>query len=142
MQSPSPALAHFFEAFERSSDSGDVPAIIPQFADTFMAAGPQGALCVRAADFAVALPRRKQFFDSLGCQSTTLVSLEENRLNDRYTMAKTQWRMSFAQNGVFKEALASSIFILEASGEDFKIVFYLANQDHMSMLRAHGILPD
>jgi hypothetical protein len=140
MQPSNDAIETFFREFEQRSDRGDIPALLPQFAETFMAAGPQGAQCIRAADFAVALPRRKQFFDSLGCRSTSLVSLDHNRLDARYVVAKTRWRMTFLQEGTTREALADSTYIVDTSGESFKIVFYLAHQDHMTMLREHGIL--
>jgi hypothetical protein len=140
MQQSNDAIETFFREFEQRSDRGDIPALLPQFADTFMAAGPQGAQCIRATDFALALPKRKQFFDSLGCRSTSLVSLEQNRLDTRYVVAKTRWRMTFLQEGATREALADSTYIVDTSGESFKIVFYLAHQDHMTMLREHGIL--
>jgi len=141
MQPSSDAIERFFRAFERSSDSGDVPALIPQFADTFMAAGPQGTQCIRSADFALALPRRKQFFDSLGCRSTELLSLQESRLDARFVLAKTQWRMTFAgKQGEWKEVVADSLYIVDTSVEEFKIVFYLAHKDHITLLREAGIL--
>ena len=143
MTQPSEAIERFFRAFERSSDRGDIPALLPQFADTFMVAGGQGAQCVRSSDFALVLPKRKQFFDSLRCQSTTLVLLEENRLNERFVLANTRWRMTFAcADGAMKDALADSLFIVDTAVEGFKIVFYLPRQDHMTMLREQGILQD
>ena len=143
MHQSSDAIETFFREFEQRSNSGDIPALLPKFADTFMAAGPLGAQCIRAADLAVALPKRKQFFDSLGCRSTSLVSLDHNRLDERYVVAKTRWRMTFVQgDGEVKEVLADSAYIVDTSGESFKIVFYLAHQDHMTMLREHGILPN
>ena len=143
MQTSNDAIETFFREFEQRSDSGDIAALLPQFADTFMAAGPQGAKCVRAADFAVALPKRKQFFDSLGCRATSLVSLEQNPLDARYVVAKARWRMTFVQgDGETREALADSTYIVDTSGNSFKILFYLAHQDHMTMLREQGILAD
>ena len=104
MQPSNDAIETFFREFEQRSDRGDIPALLPQFADTFMAAGPQGAQCIRSADFALALPKRKQFFDSLGCRSTALVSLDYNRLDVRYVLAKTRWRMTFAhEDGELKK---------------------------------------
>lgn len=136
-------LASFFRAFERAGNTGDVPASVSQFADTFMVAGPQDVQCVRASDFALALPQRKQFFDSLGCRSTALAALEEIRIDDRYVMAKTRWRMTFVQGeGAPKEVLADSAFLVDVSGEAFKIVLYLAGKDYQTMLRDHGILRD
>jgi hypothetical protein len=137
------AIEMFFREFEQRSHSGDIPALLPLFADAFMAAGPQGAKCVRAADFAKALPKRKEFFDSLGCRATSLVSLEQNRLDARYVVAKTRWRMTFVQrDGETRDALADSTYIVDTSGDSFKILFYLAHQDHMTMLREQGILAD
>lgn len=141
MQAPSDAIKRFFRTFESNASSHDVSAQVLQFADVFMAANPQGAQAVRVGDFAVALPKRKQYFDSLGCQSTALVSLEENRLDARFVMAKTRWRMTFARGDEMKDVLADSIFIVDTAVEGFKIVFYLANQDLMQMLKEHGIVP-
>lgn len=144
MTQPSPEIHRFFQAFEQASDNGDIPALLPLFAETFAAASPQSVQCVRAADFALALPRRKQFFDSLGCKSTTLVGLEEIRLGGSFVIAKTRWRMTFEQpgRGTAKEAFADSVFIVDSSSDQIRIVFYLSIQDHLTMLRQHGILPN
>lgn len=133
-------IARFFESFARQSSSNDTQTQVAQFADTFLAAGPQGAKCVRAADFAQALPKRKQLFDSLGCQSTTLVSLEETPLDARYVLARTKWQMTFSRsNGELEEVLADSTFIVDTAADEFRIVLYLANQDIMQVLKDRGI---
>lgn len=143
MSTPVTAVESFFRTFEQCNQRGDMSALVPLFADNFMAAAPQGAMCVRAAEFALALPRRKQLFDSLGCQSTSLVSLEENQLDDRFVMAKTKWLMTFKlANGEIREAFASSVFILDTVAPEPKVIFYLANQDYMTVLRDNGILVD
>jgi hypothetical protein len=143
MQQATDTLERFFRAFESHASSNDVSAQVAQFADVFMAASPQGTQTVHASDFAVALPRKKQLFDRLGCQSTALVSLEERPLDPRYVMASTRWRMTFARNGAKAEdVLVDSIYIVDTGGEAFKIVFYLASQDLMQILRQRGITPD
>lgn len=135
------SIEQFFRDFETHSNSGDIAASVAQFADVFMAASPGGAQAVRASDFARVLPRRKQFFDSLGCRSTELVSLHQTLLNDRFTMAETQWRMTFACNdGQQRIALADSVFILDTGVNPFRIVFYLSKLDPAEMLRRHGII--
>ena len=141
MTQPAPQLEGFFRAFERSSDAGDFPALVSQFSDPFMVAGPGGAQCVRAADFAVALPKRKQFFDQLGCRATTLIALDETPVDSRYVLAKTRWQMTFQQGDQTKDAMADSAFLVDTAAEPFRIVFYLPNQDYMTMLREQGILP-
>ena len=137
----SEAIERFFRIFESNSNQENVDASISQFADVFMAASPQGAQAVRVADFALALPRKKQLFDRLGCRSTELVSLRETRLDARYIMATTQWRMHFEPAGAQpQDVFAESVYIVDTGGDEPKIVFYLANQDLMQTLKERGLL--
>ena len=134
-------MERFFRSFERVSAGEDVPAMVAQFADVFLAAGPQGAKAVSAAEFAQVLPKRKQLFDSLGCVATELVQLEELRLDARYTMAKTRWRMTFVQSGrEAQEVLADSVYLVDRGAEEPKIILYLANQDILAVLKERGIM--
>ena len=50
MENVSASVEAFFRRFEVNGSKSDVSETISQFADTFMAAGPQGAQCVRAGD--------------------------------------------------------------------------------------------
>ena len=136
------AIEGFLRNFERLSGSANVVALVPQFSDPFLFAGPQGAKSIRTADFALAIPNRKQLFDRLGWQSTELVSLEENRLDSRFVMARAQWRMTFARDGAGSEdVVVGSMYLVDTAEEPFKIVLYLAHQDIMAILRERGILP-
>ena len=140
MHQTSEAIERFFRTFESNTNSDNVGATAALFADVFMAAGPQGAQVVRAGDFALAVPKKKQFFDSLGCRSTELVSLTETRLDGRYTMATTQWKMAFARPGIeSQEVIAASVYIVDTGGPEPKVVFYLANQDLMQVLKDRGL---
>jgi hypothetical protein len=134
------ALKNFFHLYEQNSHSGEIAAIVSQFADVFFAASPQGAQAVRISDLASAVQKRKQLFDSLGCQSTSLVSLDPVALDARYTLARTRWRMIFSRRpGNAEEILADSSFIVDTNGSELKIVFYLAHQDIMAVLKERGI---
>lgn len=134
------AVGRFFALYSRHNDEGDIPAIVSHFADPFLSAGPQGTQCVRVADFAAALPKRKELFDRLQCQPTELVGLEETALDERYVLAKTQWRMTFARDSGLLELLVNSTFLVDTGGEEFKIAMYMAHQDIMQMMRERGIL--
>ena len=65
MHLPSEAMERFFRTFESNTMSDNVDAVVAQFADVFMTANPQGTLAVRTNDFALALPKKKQWFDKL-----------------------------------------------------------------------------
>jgi hypothetical protein len=143
MSQPSTPVARFFQTYQLHNSSGDLPAIVSHFADTFLAVGPQGAQCVRATDFAIALPKRKQLFESLGSQSTALVSIHETSLDDRYVLARTQWQMTFDREGNTQNILVDSTFLLDTGNADVKILLYLPHQDIMQVLKDRGILrPD
>ena len=135
-------IESFFQRFETNSNSGDVAASIAQFADVFLAGDPvRGMSVVRAGDFAQVLPKRKELFDKLGCRSTSLVSLRTTEIGPRFVLAETQWQMTFARGDDKEEdALASSVFVIDTGVDPFRIVFYLANQDIMALLRERGIL--
>ena len=142
MNPSAPAVELFFLSFERNNACDDLSTILAQFADPFMAAGPQGTQAVRAGDFALALPKRKQFFAGLGHRSTALVSLEQTPLDARYVLAKTRWRMTFIRNqDQPQELLVDSTYILDTGSEAARIVFYLAHKDIMVLLKDKGLLP-
>jgi hypothetical protein len=134
-------MTRFFREFERRTSGHDGAAQAAQFADSFLAAGPQGAQCVRASDFALALPKRKELFDRLGLRSTQLAALEETPLDARYTLVRTRWRMEFDRpDQERQEIFAGSVFIVDTSAPEYKIVLYLANQDITAILKERGIL--
>lgn len=133
--------ARFFQSFEQNTNSGDNSALVAQFADVFMAAGPAGAKPVHAADFAIALPKRAQLVQSLGCQTTRLVSCVETPLDARFVMAETRWQMTFVRESQpTREVLADSLYILDMACDSPKIVFYLAHQDLLATLKSQGIV--
>lgn len=133
----------FFRSYERIAAGGDTAAMAAQFADVFLAAGPQGAQAVKAGEFALALPKRKEIFDRLGCRSTELVGLEEFPLDARYTLAKTRWRLRFVRREQEpQEVQVDSVFIVDGGGDALRIVFYLANQDIFAVLKERGILEE
>ena len=131
-------VEQFFQTYARHSDSGDIPALVACFAHTFLTAGPQGAQLTCASDFALALPKRKQLFDAIGCQSSTLVSVRQVPLDERYLLARTRWRLTFSRPRPL-DIDVDSDFLIDTGGDQFKILLYLANQDIMAVLRDHGI---
>jgi hypothetical protein len=146
MHQPSEAIQRFFRTFESNASSHNIEAQVSQFADVFMAAGPHGTQAVRAADFALALPKKKQLFDRMGCRSTELVSLTEKRLDARYVLAGAKWKMTFVpENAAPQDIVVESVYILDTGGDaaasgEAKIVFYLANQDIMQVVKDRGLL--
>jgi hypothetical protein len=130
----------FFQDFEHNSNQSDTTAVISQFAETFLVAGPQGAQVVPANAFALALPGRKKRFDEMGCRSTCLISLRETTLGNHYVMAETEWQMTFVRGEKSPEEIrVASTFIVYTGHEQPKIVFYLPQHDVMALLKSRGV---
>ena len=108
------AITTLLRAFERNSTRDDVAPLAQCYADNFLAAGPAGVSVVNRHDFALALPRRKAMFDQMGCRSTKLDSVTVTKLDDRYAMAETTWRMTFAHGeDELSEVCVGSSFIFD-----------------------------
>jgi hypothetical protein len=139
MTAATTSLAPFFATFQHNTAHGTEAETLAQFAATFLAGGPDGAKPVPAALFAPAFTKRKELFDRLGCRSTELVSLNENPLDFRYTLARTRWQMTFARPGLPDEQLAAdSTFLIDTQTQ--QILVYLAHQDIFALLRQRGLM--
>lgn len=95
MESQKPTLTQFIESYAQHSANRNFPALVAQFAESFLVAGPGGAQCVRAEDFAKALPRRAEWFQSLGAQPADLVNISATWMDERYALVHTTWRFTF-----------------------------------------------
>jgi hypothetical protein len=134
------AMEIFFKDFQHNSNLSETSALISQFAEMFLVAGPQGTQVVPATAFALALPRRKKQFQEMGCQSTDLVSLRETTLGNHYVMAETEWQMTFARGEESPEEIrVASTFIVYTGDERPKIVFYLPQHDVVALLKNRGV---
>ena len=141
MEDTRTAVEDFFRLFTHNTNQRNIATSVSQFAATFLAAGPQGASCVRREDFAVALPKRKQLFESLGLRSTEFVGVESQTLDARFSMARTRWAMLFESGTqASQEIVVDSTFVVDTGVQPFQIVLYLAHQDIMVILKERGIL--
>lgn len=134
-------MQSFFQSYERHSTEENLSELASNFAETFLAAGPQGAKCVSAAVFAPALAQRKQLFDRLGCRRPELVSVTETPLDSRYVLARTQWRFTFEPSQAQPVTIpVESTFLLDTAAKPFRILVYLAHQDILTILRDRGLI--
>jgi hypothetical protein len=131
----------FFEVFERSNAAGDAEATAGLFATSFLMAGANGVQVVRASDLRFAIPKRKHMLESAGCSTARLLSLQEAKLDNRYSQVRTEWQWRIRREGAAPvEITLPSTFIVEKSSEGLRIVFYLSG-DLMATMRERGLLP-
>jgi hypothetical protein len=141
MPSTTNSLADFFATFQHNTAHGTEADTLAQFADTFLAAGPDGAKPVPVHLFAPAVAKRKELFENLGLRSTELVALQETPLDPRYTLARTRWQMTFTCPDLpTQDVIADSTFLIDIQTQ--RILVYLAHQDIFTLLRQRSIMTD
>jgi hypothetical protein len=135
------ALDQFMKEFERNTSCGDPARVISQFADPFLAAGPDGSMVIPAALFGQQLPGRKEQFDRAGRVSSKLVDRRDTRISDRYFLVETRWRMDFAPNDKPATALTvGTSLLIDMGSAEPKILAYLPHQDIFRLMRDSRLL--
>jgi hypothetical protein len=130
-------VEELFREYEEYANGGGVEDASRQFAEVFMAADSEGGRVVPAAVLTKAVAVKRKMLEGAGNHRTKLASLEERPLGDWYVLVETDWVMEFETG---EEVELRSTFILFRGEGGLKIVFYLAHQDLMGVLRERGIL--
>ncbi|WP_353064883.1 hypothetical protein RBB77_03865 [Tunturibacter psychrotolerans] len=132
-------MRDFLERFERNANSGDVDDVVAQFADVFLKADPGGTHPVSSSALRMAIPQRKKMFESSGYGATTLASVKETKLDDRYVLLQTEWLMRFeGKSGTGEDLTLRTTFLVHCSDEGAKIVLYLSHEEPTPVLRGRG----
>src|SRR5689334_9669712 len=131
----------FFDGIEKASNTLDLNLIEAQYADQFIFADPNGTRVIGKQKFLPVLPKRRDFFKSLGHQSTKVLSLEETPIDNQYTMVKAHFLMQFQKTpGQVAEAKVDSTYILFMKGDLPKIVMHIEHENLTEAMQARGLL--
>lgn len=133
-------INEFFSDYERANAKFEVQRIAAFYADVFMFADPQGVQSVKKEDFVRVLPKRKEFFKSVGLVSSKIESLETSKLDSKYVLAKVVWKMRFERStGDNIDSRNSTTYILSETSNSFQIVFQLDHQNLMKVVQDLGL---
>jgi hypothetical protein len=134
-------IKEFFMEFEVASNGANVQENAKQFSEIFMHADPDGVQAVPRDTFIAAIAKRKDFFDSLGKQTTQLTVTDEIKLNESYILAKVLVDMSFLHQDNQVHVKQTASYIVKIDGKLPEIVFYLNDQRLTDILVAQGLVP-
>jgi hypothetical protein len=142
MSAASPVVQEFFDQYVRGRSALDIDLIASQYPDSFMMAGPTGARVAEKASILAAFAKGQELLKALGHKATTVRSLDETRLDDRYVLVRAQfvWRFE-KQLTQLTDVTVDSTFILYVNEVALTIVFQHEHEDFQEALRAHGVLP-
>lgn len=130
----------FFEKFEAATNRGDNEELVSLYAETFIFGGQQGTPAVKRDDFKMILPKRQEFFKSIGLVTTKLVSLDATSIDEKYSLVKVTWKITFAKNDQKIEDDTLATYILFHNGDESKIALQIDHQDLMERVKRLGLL--
>ena|SRR5579883_2528856 len=134
-------IVQFFDKFQSANENFNVELVGSCYADEFLFGQPQGVKAVKKEDFLRVLPRRKDFFENTGRQSSSLVFLEEKVLDENYVEVKTEWEILYKKDEKLIKNLISTTYILYKKDKSFQIVFQIDHQDLMKRVQELGLVP-
>jgi hypothetical protein len=118
--------SEFFEMFAEAGALPELDLLGDCFADPLLAAGPRGAQVVAKEVFLQALPRRAKAFADAGVGPAALTSLDAQRLDEHYLLARTGWDAPRLDGG--EPVHLEATFLLHDDGDRLRIVLYLNHQ--------------
>lgn len=136
-------VEEFFARYEQGANSFDPDVVTSKFADCFLGADPNGVVCIQNNDaFRTAIPQRRAFFQQIGFRSARILGLTETPLDERYTLAKVHWQMTFEkQPGQPLDFKFFITYVLFDNGTGPKVVFYISHDDEQKVMKDAGLIP-
>jgi hypothetical protein len=132
-------VREFLARYERANADFNVAEIASLYADVFLFGGPQGAQAIKKDDFVKVLPRRKDFFKSVGLASSKVERIESTELGSNYILAKVIWKMRIDRaEKAPAEIETSATYLLWNSADSLQIVFQVDHQDLAARIKALG----
>lgn len=135
-------IKQFFARYEEGANSFDPDLVCSLYTTEFLGGGPSGVMCGRNDEslrkFVI---QRQAFFQQIGFQSAKVMGVEETPLDDRYTMAKVRWRMTFEKQpgGLLDFEFYLTYFLFDP-GSGPKVVFWISHDDEQQVLQEAGLI--
>ena len=134
-------VQNFFDGFEESSNTLNLEMLGSQYCDSFMFAGPAGAIPIKKDDFLKILPKRYDFFKKIGLVSSKMIALETTQLDKNYFLVRVNWEMRFEKIGEQPILeIISATYVLIQRENKLQIIFQLDHQDLMERIKELGLM--
>jgi hypothetical protein len=137
------SVEEFFARYEEGANSLDPELMSSLYAAEFLAGDPNGVSCGRNDQALVgAFVKRREFFQSIGFKSAKILNITPTSLDEKYTMAKVHWHMTFEkQAGRPLDFKFFITYFLYDAGSGHKAVFWISHEDEERVMREAGLIP-
>jgi hypothetical protein len=133
---------NFFARYEEGANSFDPDLVCSLYTTEFLGGGPSGVMCGRNDEsLRKFIVHRQAFFQQIGFKRAKILSVEETPLDERYTMAKVRWRMTFEkQPGHPLDFEFYLTYFLFDPGSGPKVVFWISHDDEQRVMQESGLI--
>ena len=131
----------YFHDYGAAALEGASERIASFYAESFIAGGPNGSAVFRNDEqFIEWLTQVQRFNASTGMTTMTLVSIKHSKsLSSRHQFVAVEWGASFEKTG--ERLITFEInYLLELSGQDWKIIAYISEKDQEEEMKGMGLL--
>jgi len=136
-------FADYVAAYNRSlGDSVDDAAIRGCFADSFIAAGPQGVMTGNNDEtFSDTLRKGYAFYKSIGTRSMAVEGVEVTGIDPMHFLARVSYRAAYDKDGEEIVIPFSVSYLLQYREDRLRIFAFIAG-DEMAIYRRYGLVAD
>jgi hypothetical protein len=133
-------LDTLFKQYEEALDKLDLKAITAYYADTFISAGPKGAISTNKKEFTENAEKTASFYRSVGQKSARIVSKRVMPISNDYSMVVVRWGLTFERTGSRQIEFDVS-YIIQESDSDPKIILFISHEDEEIAMTKLGLQP-
>jgi len=135
----SDSITGLFAAYEKAFAALDIEESAGYFADTFISAGPRGAIAQSKSEFLKLAHQAAEFYKSVGQTSAKILSLQDTPVSNEYSMVKVHWGVTFRKTGNTIIEFDVS-YLIQKIGPVPKIILFVAHEDEEKAMKELGLL--
>ncbi len=128
-----------FAEYEKAFAALDIEKSAGFFADTFISAGPRGAIAQSKAEFLKLAHQAAEFYKAVGQTSAKILSQEETAISNEYSLVKVHWGVTFRKTGTRMIEFDVS-YLVQKIGLEPKIILFIAHEDEEQAMKELGLL--
>ena len=133
------SIKKLFSEYEKLFNDLNVEGQAKFFADSFLSAGPKGAIAMSKDEFLKMAKKAAEFYKSVGQTSARIVTMEETPISDDYSMVTVHWASTFKKTGDNPIEFDVTYFV-QTSDSEPKIIMFIAHQDEQEAMKKLGLL--
>ena len=135
----SSSVKRLFDEYEKAFSALDIEKSAQFFADSFISAGPKGAIANSKAELLKSASKAAEFYRSVGQKTAKILTLDEVKITEMYSMVKVHWGVTFEKTGDRLIEFDVS-YLVQKTGVEPKIILFIAHQDEQKAMEELGLL--